>query len=116
MEVELKDLFTRYSTDVIATCAFGVKVDSYKEKDNEFFTNGKQSIGFAKMTMPKMLMLSFPLLVKVCNKLNKLSSQWLFEAVNLENKSFPLCLHIILSSYTNVLVKLKPHYFQNKSI
>lgn len=65
MEIELKDLFTRYSTDVIATCAFGVKVDSYKEKDNEFFTNGQQSVGFAKVNMFKMLLLSFPPLVKV---------------------------------------------------
>lgn len=69
VEVELKDLFTRYSTDVIASCAFGIEVNSYKDKNNEFFTNGKESIRFTKTSMFGMLVLSFPPLINVGNYL-----------------------------------------------
>ncbi|XP_024885908.1 cytochrome P450 9e2-like [Temnothorax curvispinosus] len=30
--MEMKDVFTRYTNDVIATCAFGVSVDSTRRK------------------------------------------------------------------------------------
>uniref|UniRef100_A0A182US72 Uncharacterized protein n=1 Tax=Anopheles merus TaxID=30066 RepID=A0A182US72_ANOME len=38
-EHEMKDVFTRYANDVIATCAFGIKVDSLKNAENDFFVN-----------------------------------------------------------------------------
>lgn len=36
--------------DVIASCAFGIKVNSLKNPDNEFFTAGKKLLSFAKPT------------------------------------------------------------------
>lgn len=45
-EVELKDLLSRYTTNVIATCAFGLKVDAVTERDNEFFQCGKKMTDF----------------------------------------------------------------------
>ncbi|XP_059611812.1 uncharacterized protein LOC132258498 [Phlebotomus argentipes] len=36
------DLFSRLATDIIGTCAFGIKVDSLKEKNNKFFTSAKE--------------------------------------------------------------------------
>ncbi|XP_017770242.1 PREDICTED: cytochrome P450 9e2-like [Nicrophorus vespilloides] len=39
--IELKDAYTRYTNDVIATCAFGVKCDSLEHPKNEFYTMGK---------------------------------------------------------------------------
>ncbi|XP_077285152.1 cytochrome P450 9e2-like [Arctopsyche grandis] len=41
-EFELKELFTRYANDMIATCAFGIKIDSLQDKNNEFFIMGKK--------------------------------------------------------------------------
>ncbi|KOX71585.1 Cytochrome P450 9e2 [Melipona quadrifasciata] len=38
--VELKDIFTRYGNDVIATAAFGIDVNSLKDPDNEFYKRG----------------------------------------------------------------------------
>lgn len=35
--VELKDAFTRFATDVIATTAFGVTCNSLEKKDNTFY-------------------------------------------------------------------------------
>ncbi|XP_075973982.1 cytochrome P450 9e2-like [Anticarsia gemmatalis] len=46
VDVECKDLMSRYANDVIATCAFGLKVDSHTEVDNEFFKAGKEIMGF----------------------------------------------------------------------
>lgn len=46
LTLEMKDVFSRYTNDVIATCAFGVTCNSLKEKNNEFFLNGKELTEF----------------------------------------------------------------------
>ncbi|XP_055699429.1 probable cytochrome P450 9f2 [Phlebotomus papatasi] len=38
---EMKDLYSRMANDVIATCAFGINVDSLKNKSNDFFLTAK---------------------------------------------------------------------------
>ncbi|KAI4464076.1 cytochrome p450 [Holotrichia oblita] len=43
IEIELKDTTTRYTNDVIATAAFGIKCDSINERDNEFYLMGKKT-------------------------------------------------------------------------
>lgn len=42
---------TRYANDVIATCAFGIKVDSQAERENEFYAMGKcvATFGFKRI-------------------------------------------------------------------
>ncbi|XP_046423561.1 cytochrome P450 9e2-like [Neodiprion fabricii] len=49
IEVEMKDIFTRYTNDVIATSAFGITVNSLKDRDNEFYTMGKKATTFSGM-------------------------------------------------------------------
>lgn len=44
--VDLKNSFTRYTNDVIATCAFGINVDSMKNPNNEFYVYGKEATTF----------------------------------------------------------------------
>lgn len=39
--LELKDFYTRYTNDVIATAAFGIGVDSLKQPTNEFYMMGQ---------------------------------------------------------------------------
>jgi cytochrome P450 family 9 len=41
--LELKDLYTRYTTDVIATAAFGIGIDSFKNPKNEFYKMGQKA-------------------------------------------------------------------------
>ncbi|KAJ8728452.1 hypothetical protein PYW08_016837 [Mythimna loreyi] len=53
IDVECKDLTTRYANDVIASCAFGLKVDSHNDVENEFYAMGKVSSTF---TFRQMLM------------------------------------------------------------
>ncbi|KOB74837.1 Cytochrome P450 [Operophtera brumata] len=40
------DLTTRYANDVIASCAFGLKVDSHTDVDNSFYATGKKTFNF----------------------------------------------------------------------
>ncbi|XP_017770172.1 PREDICTED: cytochrome P450 9e2-like [Nicrophorus vespilloides] len=67
--VEMKDIFTRYSNDVIATCAFGVTCDSLKEPMNEFYLMGREATDFSSLTMNLKLFL-FILLPKIAKLLN----------------------------------------------
>ncbi|GJQ77433.1 hypothetical protein Trydic_g20831 [Trypoxylus dichotomus] len=46
IEIELKDTTTRFTNDVIATVAFGVKCDSINEKENDFYMMGKRTTTF----------------------------------------------------------------------
>ncbi|KAJ8953899.1 hypothetical protein NQ318_019139 [Aromia moschata] len=47
IDVEMKNVCTRFSNDVIATTAFGIKVDSIREPNNEFYLMGKEATNFA---------------------------------------------------------------------
>lgn len=65
LEIEAKELFSRYTNDVIATSSFGIKCDSLNEPNNTFYTMGKKMTnlqGFANTikfvlgsTAPKIL-------------------------------------------------------------
>jgi cytochrome P450 family 9 len=46
LAVEMKDLFTRYTNDVIATSAFGIECDSLNNPKNEFYMMGKDVTNF----------------------------------------------------------------------
>lgn len=45
--VELKDTFTRYATDIIASASFSITCNSLKERDNEFYIMGKEATNFS---------------------------------------------------------------------
>ncbi|KFB49805.1 hypothetical protein ZHAS_00017823 [Anopheles sinensis] len=47
-EYELKDVFIRFTNDAIASCAFGVQVDSFQDENNVFFRYGKELTNFAR--------------------------------------------------------------------
>lgn len=49
-EWDMKDVFSRFANDVIATCAFGIKVDSTRDRDNEFYQKGKEMTLFTKFS------------------------------------------------------------------
>ncbi|KAJ9573562.1 hypothetical protein L9F63_009047, partial [Diploptera punctata] len=52
--LELKDLYTRYSNDVIATAAFGIGVDSLKQPTNEFYMMGRKAFKYTNRSLFKM--------------------------------------------------------------
>nr|XP_031842170.1 cytochrome P450 9e2-like [Nomia melanderi] len=55
--MELKDTFTRYTNDVIATCAFGVNVDSMTDRNNDFYVYGRTATNFKNWQMLKFMLL-----------------------------------------------------------
>lgn len=58
LQYEMKDTFSRFGNDVIATVAFGIKVDSLRDRENEFYMKGKAMLNFQSfMTLVKFLML-----------------------------------------------------------
>ncbi|KAL0100771.1 hypothetical protein PUN28_019270 [Cardiocondyla obscurior] len=65
--IDTKDTFRRYANDVIATVAFGINVNSMKDRNNEFFLKGIEITKFGTGFLPiiKMLIIrSFPRLSK----------------------------------------------------
>ncbi|XP_053685844.1 cytochrome P450 9e2-like [Sabethes cyaneus] len=48
---EIKDLFSRISTDVIASCAFGLQVDSIQNTNNEFYTMGSSIVNVFRTSL-----------------------------------------------------------------
>lgn len=67
IEIEMKDIFTRYTNDVIATAGFGINCNSLRDKNNEFFKAGKKATNINGLrNMVKLILLgSFLKLTKV---------------------------------------------------
>lgn len=66
-EIEMKSVLSKYTNDVIASCAFGIEVDSVKDPNNDLYVNGQRSklfVGFGQFI--KMLMYrNVPSLIKL---------------------------------------------------
>lgn len=64
--LDVKEDFTRYTNDVIASVAFGVNVNSMEDRENDFYVKGKKIFSSLFGSMAKMLALRFcPRLLKV---------------------------------------------------
>ncbi|XP_034830601.1 cytochrome P450 9e2-like [Maniola hyperantus] len=65
IDVDCKDLTARYANDVIASCAFGLKVDSHSDENNQFFEMGKTAATFKfKQLLMLFAMATFPSITK----------------------------------------------------
>ncbi|XP_058802796.1 cytochrome P450 9e2-like [Phymastichus coffea] len=66
--MDTKDLFTKYTNDVIATCAFGINIDSLKNPNNEFYVLGRRVTNFDGIAMLKFFLARLsPQLCKLLN-------------------------------------------------
>lgn len=64
--MELKEFFTRFTNDAIATTAFGAKVNSLADKEDEFYLMGREISTFTPARSLILLGYSlFPRLMKV---------------------------------------------------
>uniref|UniRef100_A0AAT9UTS9 Cytochrome P450 6PZ13 n=1 Tax=Maconellicoccus hirsutus TaxID=177089 RepID=A0AAT9UTS9_MACHI len=65
---DVKDLFARYTTDAIGTCAFGLEINSLENPNSEFRIMGKKIIEFKYKTLIRTLWPNIPSsLVKLLN-------------------------------------------------
>ncbi|KMQ93458.1 cytochrome p450 9e2 [Lasius niger] len=64
--MEMKNCFTKYTNDVIATCAFGVSVDSMRNPTNDFYVNGEAATSFSTLRTIKFYFIrSMPAIAKM---------------------------------------------------
>lgn len=45
--IEIKETMSRYTNDVIASTAFGYKINSFEDKSNKFYVMGKKATNFS---------------------------------------------------------------------
>lgn len=68
VDVDVSDVIARYTNDVIATTAFGIKCDSLRDRENEFYLMGKEAASIFKGTLGVIKVLTFmmfPTIAKV---------------------------------------------------
>lgn len=70
LDFEMSEFFARYSNDVIATCAFGLRINSFADPNNEFYAKAKDIFGLASNTglwraIKAILFATLPMLAKV---------------------------------------------------
>ncbi|CAH1128987.1 unnamed protein product [Ceutorhynchus assimilis] len=86
IELDIKKVFTRYTNDVIATTAFGVKVDSLNEPNNTFYSMGQKLTNLRGiLNLIKFVLL--PTMPKICKYLgikflNPTAAEYFHEVVN----------------------------------
>ncbi|XP_072144480.1 cytochrome P450 3A21-like [Dermacentor andersoni] len=62
-DIDVKQLFWDYALDLIAKCAFGMKLDSHTDPTNEFVTQSKQVLS-QRFTPRLFVMIVFPAMAK----------------------------------------------------
>nr|QZM07471.1 cytochrome P450 monooxygenase CYP9EK1 [Lasioderma serricorne] len=66
IEVEMKDIVTKYTSDVIASVSFGVECNSVANPENEFYTMGTQLTNPSRNIFPKIILFAVaPALAKM---------------------------------------------------
>lgn len=64
-EIEIRDIFGRFTTDVIGNCAFGIECNSLKDPNTPFRLMGKKLFDEPKLTA------THRIVIKLCHKLAK---------------------------------------------
>lgn len=107
LNVEIKDLFTRYSNDVIASCAFGLKINSFAEPNNEFYVDGKKITNFTSPTVMLQTLIVFflPKLAKVL-KLG-ISKALKFKKMVLQTMEFRKKNNIFRPDMINIMLQVR---------
>ncbi|XP_018573794.1 cytochrome P450 9e2 [Anoplophora glabripennis] len=68
IEIELMDLFKRYSSDTIASVSFGIECNSFKDRNNDFIRMGAELTNFGGLQKLKQLLYTVnPTIAKLLN-------------------------------------------------
>ncbi|XP_055679441.1 probable cytochrome P450 9f2 [Lutzomyia longipalpis] len=71
---EMKEFFSKFGNDIIGTCAFGVKVNSFTNKENDFYACASRLFNFTSFKVQLKL-----ILFRLCPKIMELFKIPLFE-------------------------------------
>lgn len=85
-DVNMKDIFDRYTNDVIALCNYGLEINSVRDPTNKFYTSGKDITHMSVIRSMKFIFIrAFPKLGRILNiKLLNNQAMKYFEA-NIKN-------------------------------
>lgn len=107
---EMKELFSRYANDVIASAAFGFTVNSFENKENEFFTTGKKLLNFTSIgSVVKMILTRlFPWVMKALDiSVVDASASRYFKSLVLEAMEYRHKNNIVRPDMINIMMKLR---------
>lgn len=65
IEIEMRDFFSRFMNDTIASTAFGINIDSLKDENNTFYQMGKAVIKFTFFKLQFLFFFNFKIISKV---------------------------------------------------
>lgn len=68
VDYEMKECCSRIASDIIATCAYGLEVESLANRENDFYTMGKKMMNFGKTSFFVRLLL-YSVFPKLMSKL-----------------------------------------------
>ena len=67
-DIDMKDIFQRYTNDVIAFCFYGMKIDSTRDPTNKFYICGKGITHISAIFIIKYIFIrAFPKLGRILN-------------------------------------------------
>ncbi|CAH0397698.1 unnamed protein product [Chilo suppressalis] len=109
IDVDCKDLTTRFANDVIASCAFGLKVDSLVEENNDFYEKGKEASTFNfRQLLMFFAMANFPKITKPMKlRLFKDVTTKFFKHLVMNTMSEREAQHIIRPDMIHLLMEAK---------
>ncbi|KAJ9573565.1 hypothetical protein L9F63_009050 [Diploptera punctata] len=116
IEIEMKDLVTRYTNDVIATTALGIACDSLKNPQNEFYIMGKELTTMGAIAQMKFIGYSLsPKLMKTLNiKLISDKMSNFFRSLILDTMKIREDKGIVRSDMIHLLMQARKGTLQNE--
>lgn len=75
--LDIKDMCAKFTTDSIASCAFGIQANSISDPNSEFRTLGKEAVNFTWYRGLEFMSFFFiPEIIRLCNfKVHKCASK-----------------------------------------
>lgn len=117
-EKEMMEMFRRCANDAIASCVFGIKVNSFEDPKNEFYSVGKKIIKFKglKEAFRIILLQSIPKVMKILGVELILSKykKFMYTLVQ-DNMKIREANHIVRPDLINMMMQLKKGQSLNSS-
>ncbi|XP_031628376.1 probable cytochrome P450 9f2 [Contarinia nasturtii] len=107
---EMKDFYARYMADVIASCAFGAKTDSLRERHNDFYVTGESCVDFEspQFCLRMLLVRALPRLTQLINfEIFPASVNRFFKSMVLDTMAERQKKNIVRHDMINILMELR---------
>ncbi|XP_037954920.1 cytochrome P450 9c1-like [Teleopsis dalmanni] len=117
LDLEMKEYFTKFTNDIIASAAFGIKVDSFEDPDNEFYKIGQSFTKFRGIFIMKAFFISlFPKIARflrmelMSSKMTNYFKTLVFGAMKYRAEN-----NIIRPDMIQLLTEAKKHFEEMKN-